>query len=104
MGKWNNCIKCGYGWEQRRIFRPKQCPKCWTTDWDDSKPPRLKTHLNKLNVGDTRLYQWQKMPNGQPNLAGNLRMNRLIISYGHNTGKKFRREPKPEGLYVTRIL
>lgn len=99
----NQCLKCFYDWVPRKNQRSDRCPKCRTTDWDDSKPTRNSYTFNEIEIGETRVYPWHTAKSGYPDEKKNLQMVRAVISYGHNTHKVFKRQATPYGLNVTRI-
>ena len=33
----NHCLKCPHKWEQRKVGRPDQCPRCKNPKWDKPK-------------------------------------------------------------------
>lgn len=99
----NQCLKCFHEWTQRRKIRPEECPKCRTTDWDDSKPTRNSYTFNEIEIGETRIYNWHIAASGYPDEKKNIQLVRAVISYGHNTHKVFKREATPQGLKITRM-
>lgn len=99
----NECQKCGYYWENRKPKRPRQCPHCWTSNWDGGKPNRAKYDFDKLAVGESMTLAWNEDRNGRADIRMNVRMNRALHSFSYRTGREFRKYPTTKGLIITRI-
>lgn len=91
------CKICGHAWHVRKETRPYQCPKCRSTAWN-GKVIQRKFNFGALAVGDSITYCWYK------DISENYKINRALASYSQRTKRKFKAEPSPSGLQVTRLI
>lgn len=111
----HNCIRCRHEWSSRMIERPRRCAKCGRPNW--WKPVRIPKQIersnpvgrprmypvNFLEIGQSMILEWNKLPNGYLDSYRNKVMNIAIQNYAKRTGKTFRREGRPCGLKITRL-
>lgn len=91
-----HCVQCHHFWDTRTPRRPRQCPKCWTVDWDRNPKYRYYNFAN-IEVGKTVLYPWFENQNK------NERIIRALLQYMRRSERKFKYYPTGLGLNVTRV-
>ena len=106
---------CGWTWASRLPLPPKYCARCKRQNWDQPRPPRQQAlsvppkpkkiyPFHTLEVGQSIQIGWEIGKDGlaDPRAANNL--GRAVRQEEARYGKKFRREPSPAGLKITRLV